>query len=232
MIKEKEKKIRGKEKDSAHVLVMEDETTVAKGLEMVLAEEGYQVFLAATGQEALESFHQKSVDLLVADLRLPDMDGMDVIKLVKDRWPQTQVVVITGYSSINSVVNSMRLGAFDYLSKPFTEDQIKEAVHNALEVKEAAERPAELMRYRVESEEDKLIQKREVVRVLNRTAEDRDFWTDLMENGSQALCAYQLTPEAKAAIVSADLRWLNENVGELTQKQMMFIYRRLEREAW
>ncbi len=232
MIKEKEKKIRGKEKDSAHVLVMEDETTVAKGLEMVLAEEGYQVFLAATGQEALQSFQQKPVDLLVADLRLPDMDGMDVIKLVKDRWPQTQVVVITGYSSINSVVNSMRLGAFDYLSKPFTEDQIKEAVHNALQVKEAAERPADLMRYRVESEEDKLIQKREVVRVLNRTAEDRDFWKDLMENGSQALCAYQLTPEAKAAIASGDLRWLNENVGELTQKQMMFIYRRLEREAW
>jgi len=231
MIKEKEK-IRGKDKDSAHVLVMEDETTVAKGLEMVLAEEGYQVFLAATGQEALQSFQQKPVDLLVADLRLPDMDGMDVIKLVKDRWPQTQVVVITGYSSINSVVNSMRLGAFDYLSKPFTEDQIKEAVHNALEVKEAAERSAELMRYRVESEEDKLIQKREVVRVLNRTAEDSDFWKDLMENGSQALCSYQLTPEAKAAIVSGDLRWLNENVGELTQKQMMFIYRRLEREAW
>jgi hypothetical protein len=59
-----------------------------------------------------------------------------------------------------------------------------------------------------------------------------DFWADLMENGSLALTDYQLSMEAKAAISSGDLRWINANVGELTQKQLMFIYKRLEREAW
>jgi hypothetical protein len=68
--------------------------------------------------------------------------------------------------------------------------------------------------------------------VLSRTAEDLDFWRDLMENGSVALADYQLSSEAKAAIASGDLKWINQNVGELTQKQLIFIYKRLEREAW
>jgi predicted DNA-binding protein len=59
-----------------------------------------------------------------------------------------------------------------------------------------------------------------------------NFWRELMENGSEALEDYRLSGEAKAAIVSGDLKWINENVGELTQKQLMFIYKRLEREAW
>jgi DNA-binding NtrC family response regulator len=214
------------------ILVMEDEVTVAKGLEMVLSEEGYRVALAATGHDAIDTFGRTTFDLLVADLRLPDMDGLDVIKMVKEKWPQTQVVVITGYSSLNSVVNSMKLGAYDYLAKPFTEDQIKESIRLALKVKEQKEAPAAKIVRSVETEEEKLIQKREVVRVLNRTAEDREFWTDLMEHGSEALQEYHLSMEARAAIASGDLKWLNTHVGELTQKQLMFIFRRLEREAW
>ncbi|MBW2607205.1 MAG: hypothetical protein JRD05_06160 [Deltaproteobacteria bacterium] len=83
-----------------------------------------------------------------------------------------------------------------------------------------------------ETQEEKLIQKREVTNVLNRTAEDEEFWTELMENGSEALQEYHLSSEAKAAIVSGDLKWINERVGELTQKQLMFIFKRLEREVW
>lgn len=217
------------------ILVMEDEATVAKGLEMVLSEEGYRVALAATGHDAINSFGHKTFDLLVADLRLPDMNGLDVIKTVKEKWPHTEVVVITGYSSVNSAVASMKLGAYDYLPKPFTEEQIKESIRRALEEQEAQEvqeAPAVRIKYRVETEEEKLIQKREVIRVLNRTAEDRAFWSDLMENGSEALQGYNLSYEACAAIASGDLKWLNTHVGELTQKQLKFIFKRLEREAW
>jgi hypothetical protein len=67
---------------------------------------------------------------------------------------------------------------------------------------------------------------------LSRTTEDLNFWRDLMENGSLALTDYQLSGDAKAAIAAGDLKWINKNVGELTQKQLMFIYKRLEREAW
>jgi FixJ family two-component response regulator len=213
-----------------HILVMDDELSVAKGLELILTEEGYEVDLAMTGHDALDTFGKKEIDLLVADLRLPDIDGMDVIRQVKERRPETGVVVITGYASVYSAVDAMRMGASDYLAKPFTDDQIKASVGEALKGKRA-ERVEEGLA-RPKSEEEKLIQKREVVRALNRTAEDEGFWKDLMANGSSALGGYTLSNEAKAAIASGDLRWLNREVGELTQKQLKFIYKRLEREAW
>jgi DNA-binding NtrC family response regulator len=209
---------------------MEDDLSVAKGLEMVLSEEGYDVNLAGTGELAIEAFKQKRYDLLVADLRLPGIDGMEVIKKVKEEKPETEVIVITGYGTTSTAVEAMKLGVRDFLPKPFTEDQIKGAVDDAL--KENFEKPVKSVIKEPETEEEKLIQKRQVIQVLNRTAEDKYFWRDLMENGSGALEGYQLSLQAKAAIVSGDLKWINEHVGELTQKQLMFIYKRLEREAW
>jgi DNA-binding response OmpR family regulator len=213
-----------------HILVMEDERSVAKGLEMILSEEGYRVDLADTGKLAMEAFKQKRFDLLVADLRLPDIDGMEVIKQVKAAKPETEVIVITGYGTTAKAVTAMKLGVHDFLPKPFTADQIMTAIDEAL--KKHTPKPVEAVIKKAETEEEKLIQRREVLGVLSRTAEDLDFWRDLMENGSVALADYELSSEAKAAIASGDLKWINQNVGELTQKQLMFIYKRLEREAW
>jgi FixJ family two-component response regulator len=213
-----------------HILVMEDDDNVAKGLEMVLSEEGYDVNLAGTGKLALEAFDQKRYDLLVADLRLPDIDGMEVIKKVKTEKPETEVVVITGYGTTATAVEAMKLGAHDFLPKPFTDEQIKATIDDALKEHEAESN--KVLSQEAETEEEQLIQKREVIQALDRAAEDRDFWRDLWVNGSEALEGYHISNEAKAAIVSGDLRWINENVGELTQKQLMFIYKRLEREVW
>ena len=119
------------------VLIMEDEMSVAKGLELVLTDEGYIVDLATTGRSALESFSQKAFDLLIADLRLPDIDGIEVIKKVKNSRPETEVIVVTGYSTVSSAVEAMKLGATDYLSKPFTDDEFMSAVRVALHEKKA-----------------------------------------------------------------------------------------------
>ena len=214
-----------------HILVMEDDLNVAKGLEMVLSEDGFDVNLAGTGELAMEAFRKKRFDLLVADLRLPDIDGMEVIRKIKAQKPGTEVIVITGYGTTATAVEAMKLGVSDFLPKPFTEDQIKSAITHALKTLE--ERPdIETAVREPVTEEEKIIQKREVIQVLNRTWDDQAFWTDLMEKGSPALAGYQLSSEAKAAITSGDLKWINENIGELTQKQLMFIYKRLEREAW
>jgi len=210
-----------------HILVMEDDRNVAKGLEMTLTEEGYGVYVAGTGQLAMDAFKDEHFDLLIADLRLPDINGMEVIRQVKELDPKTGVIAITGYPTTAIAVEAMKLKVNDFLPKPFNEDQIKTAVSKALQARE--ERPT------VESaktEEEKLIQKREVTEILNRTADDSKFWASLMENGSEALKTYTLSSEAKAAILSGDLRWINQNIGELTQKQLMFIYKRLENEAW
>lgn len=214
-----------------HILVMEDDLSVAQGLEMVLREDGFDVNLAGTGELAMEAFRNKQFDLLVADLRLPDIDGMEVIRRIKAQKPDTEVIVITGYGTTATAVEAMKLGVSDFLPKPFTEDQITAAISNALQVQEG-KREAEAAVKEPESEEEKIIQKREVIQVMNRTWEDQAFWADLMQKGSSALSEYRLSSDAKAAITSGDLKWINENVGELTQKQLMFIYSRLEREAW
>lgn len=212
------------------ILVMEDDLNVAKGLKMVLTEEGYLVDMAGTGKIAMKAFKEKKFDLLVADLRLPDINGMEVIKRIKADKPETEVIVITGYGTTATAVEAMKMGVHDFLPKPFTEDQIKGAIKDALA--EQARRSSGTETTPAETEEERLIQKREVLQVLNRTAEDLDFWRDLMESGSAALGDYRLSSEAKAAICSGDLKWINRHVGELTQKQLMFIYKRLEREAW
>ena len=211
-----------------HVLLMEDEMNVAKGLEMVMREEGYEVDLADTGQDALDKLRAREFDLLVADLRLPDMDGMDVVQHVREKRPRTNVVIITGYPSVSSAVQAVKMGVSDYLRKPFTEDEFKTAVKSALEQKEKGSME-ELI---VETQRERLIQREEVVRVLERAYQNGEFWRELMENGSEALKDYRLSRKAKAAIVSGDLQWIRKNVGELTEEQLLFIYKRLEREAW
>jgi NADH:ubiquinone oxidoreductase subunit E/ActR/RegA family two-component response regulator len=124
------------------ILLLEDEDSVAKGLQMILEEEGYRaVELAMSGRGALDTFRRKEVDLLIADLRLPDIDGLEVIKQVKHDRPDTGVIVITGYSTVDSAVAAMKLGAKDYLSKPFSEDEFVSAVRGALLPKK--ELPAE-----------------------------------------------------------------------------------------
>lgn len=221
------KKTNQHQEKAPQILVMEDDQSISKGLKLVLSEQGYQVELTETGQGALSRFEKQPVDLLVADLRLPDIDGLEVIKKIKQKNPETQVIVITGYGSPSLAVKAMKIGVHDFIAKPFTEDQIKAAVEKALKKRLNAGTEAE-----TPSEEERLVQKKEVMKILNRTAEDPGFWDDLMKNGSQALEGYKLTNEAKAAIVSGDLKWINEHAGELTQKQLMYIYKRLEQEAW
>ncbi len=211
-----------------HVLLLEDEFSVAKGLEMVMSEQGYDVDLAPTGQAALDAFWAGRFDLLVADLRLPDMDGMEVIERVKKKQPDTSVVVITGYPSVSSAVEAVKMGVSDYLRKPFTEDEFMSAVDEALKKRQKAS----MEKLITETEKDRLIQKQAVIEVLGRASQDDNFWRELMENGSVALEGYRLSRKAKAAIVSGDLNWIQDNVGELTEEELRFIHKRLEREAW
>lgn len=211
------------------ILIMEDEPNLAQGLQMVLSEQGYRVSVADTGLRALGSLTEKSFDLLVADLRLPDMDGMDVLRIIKEKKPETEVIVITGYPSVVSAVESMKLGALDYLPKPFTENEFKKAVEKAVKAKR--ERFPEARISPDVAAEEPLIQRREVVRVLERTAQDRVFRREPMQIGSEALQGDRLSHEAKEAIVSGNLGWISQHLGELTPKQLMFIYRPPERKG-
>jgi len=211
-----------------HVLLVEDELTIAKGLKMVMDEEGYDVDLADTGLVALNKFRAKSFDLMVADLRLPDIDGMEVIEHVRESRPETKVVIITGYPSVATAVKAVKIGVSDYLRKPFTDDEFIAAVDTAMKDRQKDS----MEKLIVETQEERLIQRQEVIRVLEKASQDNNFWAELMEKGSAVLQNYRLSNTAKAAIISGDLNWIRINIGELTEEQLMFIYKRLEREVW
>lgn len=211
-----------------HVLLVEDEVSVAKGLKMVMDEEGYDVDWADTGAIALDKFRTSQFDLMVADLRLPDIDGMEVIERVRESRPETKVVIITGYPSVATAVKAVSMGVSNYLRKPFTDDDFITAVDTAMK----EQKKESLEKLITDTQRERVIQRKEVIQVLERATRQPNFWQNLMENGSETLKGYRLSNAAKAAILSGDLKWIRENVGELTEAQLQFIYNRLEREAW
>ncbi len=212
-----------------NILIMEDDLNIAKGLKMILDEEGYNVDLQNTGHGAMDAMNQYNYNLLMADLHLPDIDGMQVVKQVKKDNPNTEVIVMTGYATSALAVDAMKLGAHDFVAKPFTEEQIKSAIDDALAVNLSRIEEMSAPNRKLAKAS---IEKREVIKVLNRTAEDNEFRISIMDHGSNALSDYTLSSAAKSAIASGDLKWINENIGELNQKQLMFIYKKLEQEAW
>ena len=211
-----------------HILVMEDEPSLAKGLEMVLNEEGYAVDLAMTGESAMSKIDSDSFDLLVADLRLPDMDGMNVIRELKNRMPETMTIIITGYPTVQSAVDSAKIDVFEYLRKPFTDDEFKDAVERALKKKQETG----MDDFITHTEKGRQILKEEVMRVIDKISRDDDFLQRVMEKGSDALKDYRLSAMAREAIITGDLRWIEENVGRLNEQQMELLCSRLERESW
>ena len=213
---------------SHHILLVEDEPNVARGLGMVLNDEGYDVDVAPTGNSALDMFRGNGFDLLISDLRLPDIDGLEVISSIKKERPGVNVIIITGYPSVSSAVKAVRMGVLDYLRKPFTDEELVTAVKDAFQEVDKSSME-ELL---VETKRVKLIQKQEVIRALETAAEDYTFAAQMLEGSSRALEGYDLSSEAKAAIISGDLKWIRENVGELTEEQLEWIYKRLEVEAW
>ena len=117
------------------VLVIDDELVVRDSCREVLGEEGYKVILAENGREGLEKVQMGIGDVVIVDLKMPEISGMEVLKAIKIKFPHKPVIMITGYSTVDSAVEAMKLGAFDYVPKPFTPDELSLVVHNAVEKK-------------------------------------------------------------------------------------------------
>ncbi len=117
------------------ILIVDDEPDILKTLEMTLSQEGYHVTTATGGEAALKIFRQQPFELVITDMRMPGMDGIEVIRQVKELDPDVEAIVLTGYATLNNAVLSLRnVGAFDYLTKPLENiDEIFMAVEKALE---------------------------------------------------------------------------------------------------
>lgn len=138
-----EKRVENKD---VRILVVDDEPNMADSLKQNLMEEGFSVDTAPTGAEAIELFDQGGHHLAICDLQLPDMDGLEVMRHMKDARPTTEVIVVTGYGSVARAVEATKAGAFYFVEKPFDFEEIQPLVEKALERRELVAETANMRR--------------------------------------------------------------------------------------
>jgi DNA-binding response OmpR family regulator len=217
---------------TARILIVDDEKAVRESLEELLILEDYQVESAASGEKALEILGEKDIDLLLLDIKMPGVDGVEVMKQTKKYHPDTKVIVITGHGSLESAIEAIRSGAEDYLLKPYDTGDILASIGKALSEKAAKQRK-ELLIEQLESSLDQLkdvegIRTPEVParRVINLAQgimvdlERREMW----RGGERA----HLTP-TEGKLLSVFL----ENRGRvMTHKEIVFLVQGYETTEW
>jgi len=118
---------------NARLLLVDDERIALRNLEHVLAKEGYEIVATQSGRHALDLIDSRPFDLVLTDLKMDKVDGMQLLEHVKARHPDVEVIMITGYATLESAVEAMKVGAFHYISKPFRLDEVRQTVAEALE---------------------------------------------------------------------------------------------------
>ncbi len=114
------------------ILVVDDELQICKSVEKILAKSNYQVTHACSAQEAIEKLAKESFSLLISDIVMPGKNGLELLKMVKKEWPLTKAVMMTAFASTDTAMKSIRLGALDYIPKPFTPKELRSTVDNAI----------------------------------------------------------------------------------------------------
>jgi two-component system nitrogen regulation response regulator NtrX len=114
------------------ILIVDDEASILKSLSGILSDDGFETLTATNGYEALKILETESPDLVLLDIWMPGIDGIETLKEIKKRHPGTQVVMITGHGTIETAVNATKIGAYDFIEKPISIDKVIVAINNAL----------------------------------------------------------------------------------------------------
>jgi len=117
----------------ATVLIVDDEQDIRDASERILSRVGYQIQKASNGNEALDILNNNSIDIVLLDLKMPGMDGMEVLAKIRERNKEIQIIVITGYATVETAIEAMKQGAYDFIPKPFEPDQLRIVVNRAWE---------------------------------------------------------------------------------------------------
>ena len=128
------------------ILLADDEQIARENLEYILKKEGYETVAVESGARALEELEKSDFDLVITDLRMPQVDGMQVLERAKELRPDTEVLVVTGYATVNTAVQAMQKGAYHYLAKPYQNEEVRILIRKALEKRELQLRVQELQR--------------------------------------------------------------------------------------
>ncbi len=119
----------------AKILVVDDEESIREFLEIMLKKEGYEVTLAEDGLKAKELVQKKSFDMIISDLQMPNMTGIELLKFIRQNYPEILFMMITAFGTTETAVEAMKMGAYDYLTKPFKIDEVRINISNALKSK-------------------------------------------------------------------------------------------------
>lgn len=119
----------------SNILIVDDEEVVARSFARILAGYDCDAEAVQNAGEALHAMNAHPFDVVLLDLRMPGGDGMDLLRVIKEKWPESEVVVVTGYPSIETAKEAVRLGAYDYLAKPVGPDEVVHATRGAMQRK-------------------------------------------------------------------------------------------------
>jgi DNA-binding NtrC family response regulator len=119
-----------------NILVVDDESTIRESLRLVLEEEGYETSIASDGKEALDLIKVNDFDIIITDLKMPEIDGMALIRQCQQICPQTSIIIITAHGSLESAIEALRIGAYDYILKPFDFDDVLHKIKQLIKHKE------------------------------------------------------------------------------------------------
>jgi DNA-binding NtrC family response regulator len=189
-------------------LVIDDEQIVLDSVAKILTAENYTVETTLSGAKGIDLALNNDYDIVLTDIRMPGVGGLIVLRDIKRAKPQMPVIIITGYASVRSAVQAMKLGAADYIEKPFEPDQLVKAVSTA--VKDAKH---------IEPEKQTISHREEIIKVLEMAAIDDQFSQKIIRNGADALDDFHLTPAEKLALITGDVKWIESQMGPLKAHQ-------------
>ena len=121
------------------ILIVDDEESIRQSLGGVLADDGYEIVTAGSGEEALRVVEEEMLSLVLLDIWLPGIDGIETLKIIKSEHPQLRVVIMSGHGTIETAVKATKLGAFDFIEKPLSLDKVLLIVKHALDITQLEE---------------------------------------------------------------------------------------------
>ena len=205
------------------ILVVDDDEITCNLLEEVLSKEGYAVDKALNGQEAIEKGEKKSYGVVLSDIRMLDVDGMEVLRAYRQRSPETIIIMMTAFGSIETAIRAIKEGAYDYVSKPFKLDEIKLTIQRSLEQKRLVEenihyRQELITKYKLENIVGRSPQMLQVYKTIARVAESRSTVLITGESGTgKELIARAIhfnSPRSPRPFVAVDCSSLAESLLE------------------
>lgn len=206
-----------------HILVVDDDEITCNLLEEVLSKEGYLVDKALSGQEAIRKGEEQFYEVVLSDVRMAEIDGLEVLKTFKQKSPETIIIMMTAFGSIDTAIQAIKEGAFDYVSKPFKLDEIKLTIQRALDqrrlLKENIFYRQELMtKYKLENIVGRSPQMLKVYKTIARVADSKSTVLIRGESGTGkeliARAIHYNSPRASQPFVAVDCGSLAENLLE------------------